>query len=63
MSTRELIFDGKEKKIYSTEDPDVVLIHYNDVTTAYGGIKRAIIKDKGICNNHIPLRFSADSNF
>ena len=53
MSTRELIFDGKEKKIYSTEDPDVVLIHYNDVTTAYGGIKRAIIKDKGICNNRI----------
>ena len=53
MSTRELIFDGKEKKIYSTDNPDVVLIHYNDVTTAYGGIKRAIIKDKGICNNHI----------
>lgn len=53
MSTRELIFDGKEKKIYSTENPDIVLIHYNDVTTAYGGIKRAIIKDKGICNNHI----------
>ena len=53
MSTRELIFDGKEKKIYSTENPDVVLIHYNDVTTAYGGIKRAIIKDKGICNNRI----------
>ncbi len=53
MSTRELIFDGKEKKIYSTENPDIVLIHYNDVTTAYGGIKRAVIKDKGICNNHI----------
>ena len=53
MSTRELIFDGKEKNIYSTENPDIVLIHYNDVTTAYGGIKRAVIKDKGICNNHI----------
>lgn len=53
MSIKELIFDGKEKKIYSTDDPDIVLIHYNDVTTAFGGIKRAKIKDKGICNNRI----------
>lgn len=53
MSTQELIFDGKEKKIYATDDPSVVLIHYNDMTTAFGGIKRANIKNKGICNNHI----------
>ena len=53
MSTRELLFDGKEKKIYATEDPELVLIHYNDVVTAFGGIKRAVIKEKGICNNHI----------
>lgn len=53
MSTRELIFDGKEKKIYATDNPDFVLIHYNDVATAFGGIKRATIKDKGICNNRI----------
>lgn len=53
MSQLELIYDGKEKKVYATEDPDIVLIHYNDLVTAFGGIKRAVIKGKGICNNHI----------
>lgn len=53
MSLQELVFDGKEKKIYATDVPDVVLIHYTDVTTAFGGIKTARIKGKGICNNHI----------
>ena len=59
----ELIFDGKEKKIYSTDDPDIVLIHYNDVATAFGGVKRAELKDKGICTNRISaIAFKALSN-
>lgn len=53
MAAGDLIYDGKEKKVYATEDPDIVLIHYNDLVTAFGGIKRAIIKGKGICNNAI----------
>lgn len=50
---KEIVFDGKEKKIYATEDPGLVLIHYNDVATAFGGIKRAVLKDKGIYTNRI----------
>lgn len=53
MPLQELIVDGKEKKIYSTEEPEMVLIHYTDVATAYGGIKTASLKDKGKCNNAI----------
>jgi len=53
MSKKELIFDGNEKQIFATDDPDVVLIHFNDVATAFKGIKRAVLKDKGICNNAI----------
>ncbi|MBQ0126713.1 MAG: phosphoribosylaminoimidazolesuccinocarboxamide synthase [Bacteroidales bacterium] len=53
MSHTELIYDGKEKKVYATENPDIVLIHYNDLVSAFGGIKTAVIKGKGICNNHI----------
>lgn len=53
MSIQELVFDGKEKKIYTTDEKDLVLIHYTDVTTAFGGIKTAKISGKGICNNHI----------
>lgn len=53
MSTKEMLVDGKGKKIYSTEDPGIVLVHYTDVASAYGGIKTASIKDKGKCNNAI----------
>ena len=53
MATKELVYDGKEKKVYATDDPDIVLMHYNDVATAYKGIKRANLKNKGICNNNI----------
>ncbi|MCQ2177912.1 MAG: phosphoribosylaminoimidazolesuccinocarboxamide synthase [Bacteroidales bacterium] len=48
-----LLFDGNEKKIYGTDDPDVVLIHFNDVTTAFNGIKRAELRNKGKSNNRI----------
>ncbi|MCQ2168128.1 MAG: phosphoribosylaminoimidazolesuccinocarboxamide synthase [Bacteroidales bacterium] len=53
MSTREIIYNGKEKKIYATDDPDLVLVHFQDVATAFGGIKRAVIREKGIYNNRI----------
>jgi len=53
MGERQLIFEGKEKRIYATEDPDIVLIHYKDVTTAFRGIKKAVLKGKGVCNNKI----------
>lgn len=49
----ELLFEGKEKDIYSSDDPDQVVIHYKDVATAFGGIKRAVIKDKGIYTSRI----------
>lgn len=56
MSKKELVYDGNEKKVYATEDPDIVLIHYTDVATAFNGIKRAVLKGKGICNNCISAK-------
>lgn len=53
MTQGELLFDGKEKKIFATDDPEVILIHFKDIATAFGGIKQAVIKDKGIYNNNI----------
>lgn len=49
----KIVYDGKEKKIYSTDDPNVVRIHHTDMMTAFGGIKRGLIKDKGMCCNLI----------
>ena len=53
MTKNELIFDGKEKKVFATEDPDRVIIHFRDVTLAYNGVKRARFIGKGEMNNRI----------
>ncbi len=53
MPQGELIYEGKAKQIFKTEDADKVLIHYKDDASAYNGIKRAQITNKGILNNKI----------
>lgn len=53
LGNNTLLFDGNEKQIFSTPDPELVIIRYKDVATAYGGIKRATITNKGILNNKI----------
>lgn len=50
---KELIYTGKAKAVYATDDPDTVIIHYNDDATAGNGAKHAIIENKGILNNRI----------
>ena len=50
---KELLYDGKEKQIYATEDPEKVIIRYKDITTCYNNIKRARFKGIGVYNNKI----------
>lgn len=51
MGINDIIHDGVSIKIYSADEPDKVVIHFNDDITAYYKTKKAIIKDKGIyCN-------------
>ena len=47
------LYEGKAKIVYETEDPDVVLMYYKDDATAFNGIKKASITNKGILNNSI----------
>lgn len=57
---QELLFEGKEKQIYATGNESEVVILYKDDTTAFGGIKKALIKDKGLYCAHISaLAFEA----
>ncbi len=49
----EMLYEGKAKQIFATEDTDKVIVHYKDDTSAYNGIKRAQITNKGILNNKI----------
>lgn len=46
-------YEGKAKKVYATDDPSLVIIHYKDDATAFNGEKKGQIEDKGILNNRI----------
>lgn len=50
---KEMLYEGKAKKIYSTENSNEVVVYYKDDTTAFNGEKKAEINDKGILNNSI----------
>jgi phosphoribosylaminoimidazole-succinocarboxamide synthase len=50
---KELLYEGKAKKIYRTEDENVVLVEYKDSATAFNGEKKAEISGKGRLNNAI----------
>ncbi len=50
---KELLYEGKAKQIYATDDDQVVLIKYKDSATAYNGQKKAEIAGKGRLNNEI----------
>lgn len=53
MEKRELLYEGKAKQIFLTDDPDCIIIHYKDDATAYNNVKKAIIEAKGLINNQI----------
>ncbi|MDR2868627.1 MAG: phosphoribosylaminoimidazolesuccinocarboxamide synthase [Bacteroidales bacterium] len=53
MERKQLLYDGKEKQLYATADPDKVIILYKDDAAAYYGVKRASIPNKGVLNNKI----------
>lgn len=53
MEKRDLLYTGKAKAVYATDDPEKVIIHYNDDATAGNGAKHDIIDSKGILNNRI----------
>ena len=52
MEKKALLYTGKSKAIYATDDPELVIIPYNDAT-AGNGAKHEIIEGKGILNNRI----------
>lgn len=53
MEQKELLYEGKAKKVYATEDADVVIVDYKDDATAFNGQKKGTITGKGIINNQM----------
>ncbi len=56
MQKKDFIYEGKAKQVYSTDDENLVVIHYKDDATAGNGEKKGTIKDKGIINNKITAK-------
>lgn len=45
------LYEGKAKKVYATNDPDLVIVSYKDDATALDGLKKGTIAGKGVINN------------
>ncbi|MCI8416385.1 MAG: phosphoribosylaminoimidazolesuccinocarboxamide synthase [Lachnospiraceae bacterium] len=56
MEKRELLYEGKAKKVYTTDDPDVLIVDYKDDATAFNGLKKGTIMGKGVVNNKMSNR-------
>lgn len=53
MEKREQLYEGKAKKVFATEDPDIVIVDYKDDATAFNGLKKGTIAGKGVINNRM----------
>ena len=53
MTKLEQIYEGKAKKVFATDDPELVLVSYKDDATAFNGEKRGTIVGKGAINNRV----------
>ena len=53
MNKGQLLYEGKAKRLYATEDPDILFVEYKDSATAFNGEKKEEIAGKGVLNNRI----------
>ncbi|MEG1027084.1 MAG: phosphoribosylaminoimidazolesuccinocarboxamide synthase [Oscillospiraceae bacterium] len=53
MKKTEMIYEGKAKKVYATDDANAVIVDYKDDATALNGLKKGTISGKGVINNRV----------
>ena len=53
MEKQELLYEGKAKKVYATQDPKLLIVAYKDDATAFNGQKKGNIQGKGAINNRM----------
>ena len=51
MEKKEQLYEGKAKKVYATDNKDLVIVSYKDDATAFNGLKKGTIEGKGVINN------------
>lgn len=53
MKKLDLLYEGKAKKVFKTDEPDVLIVDYKDDATAFNGLKKGTIVGKGVINNRM----------
>ncbi|HJF52113.1 phosphoribosylaminoimidazolesuccinocarboxamide synthase [Butyricicoccus pullicaecorum] len=51
MQKKEQLYEGKAKKVFATDDPNLYIVDYKDDATAFNGQKKGQIAGKGVINN------------
>ena len=51
MEKKEQLYEGKAKKVFATDDPNLFIVDYKDDATAFNGLKKGSIAGKGVINN------------
>lgn len=51
MTKKEQLYEGKAKKVFKTEDDELLIVSYKDDATAFNGLKKGMIAGKGVINN------------
>lgn len=53
MTKKEQLYEGKAKKVFTTDDPSLLIVSYKDDATAFNGLKKGTIAGKGVINNRM----------
>ena len=53
MQKGAMIYEGKAKKVYATDDTELYIVSYKDDATAFNGLKKGTISGKGVINNRM----------
>ena len=56
MNKMNQLYEGKAKRVYETEDPNLLIVSYKDDATAFNGLKKGTIAGKGVINNQMSNR-------
>ena len=59
MEPKEQLYEGKAKKVLTTDDPELLIVAYKDDATAFNGLKKGTIVGKGVINNKMSNRLMA----
>ena len=56
MNKMNQLYEGKAKRVYATEDPNLLIVSYKDDATAFNGLKKGTIAGKGAINKQMSNR-------